>query len=63
MKQQPRARRSISTTMVVAFTTLIVVVTLLIITRSYTYTRSQLQETATDYTAQLISQVNAEIDM
>ena len=63
MKQPSRARRSISSTMVVAFTTLIAVVTLLITSRSYSYTRSQLQQTAIDYTGQLISQVNAEIDM
>lgn len=56
-------RRSISTTMVLSFTALIVIVTLLIVARSYTYTREQLQNTAADYTGQLISQVNAEIDM
>ena len=57
------ARRSISTTMVLAFTALIVAVTLAVVTRSYAYTREQLQDTATEYTGQLISQVNAEIDM
>lgn len=63
MKVRFRPHRSISTTMVAAFSLLIAVVTLFITARSYTYTRTQLQETATDYTAQLISQVNAELDM
>lgn len=60
---QKHHRRSISTTMVIAFTALILTVTLVIVARSYSYTREQLQDNATDYTGQLISQVNAEIDM
>ncbi len=58
-----RPRRSISTTMVLAFTALIVILTLLVVLRSYAYTRDQLQRTATEYTGQLISQVDAELDL
>ena len=56
-------RYSITTTMVTAFTILIVAVTVLINTRSYESNRRQLQSVATDYTYQLISQVNSQMDM
>ncbi len=58
-----RRRPSISTTMVAAFTLLVTVVTLLISIRSYGYTRQQLQSVASDYTGQLIAQVNSQLDM
>ncbi len=56
-------RYSIATAMVTAFTILIVAVTLVINARSYENNRRQLQSVATDYTNQLISQVNSQMDM
>ena len=56
-------RYSIATAMVTAFTILIMAVTLVINARSYENNRRQLQSVATDYTNQLISQVNSQMDM
>ena len=56
-------RYSIATAMVTAFTILIIAVTLIINARSYENNRRQLQSVATDYTNQLISQVNSQMDM
>ena len=64
MSGRPAVRRhSLSTTMVLSFTVLVMVVTMLISSRSYGYTREQLEATASDYTTQLIAQVNSQIDM
>ena len=54
---------SLSTVVAAAFSLLVLAVTLLISARSYGYTRQELQSVASDYTGQLIAQVNAQLDM
>lgn len=55
-------RRSISTSILLAFTALILAVTLSTVFESYRFTREELQDNATDYTTQLVRQVNADIE-
>jgi len=63
MKKRGRPRQSsISTTILAAFTVLILVIILATVYESYQYTRGELQSNAMDYTAQLVRQVNADID-
>jgi len=59
--RRPRAN-SISTTILLAFTALILTVILATVFESYRNTRAELQNNAMDYTAQLVRQVNADIE-